>query len=109
MFGGCAGTNYLLSLGHHHVATIAGPTNEQDTHLRLQGYQQALTEAGIAVNESLILQGDWSPESGYQAVQSLLAQGERFTAVFTQNDKMALGAMQALREAGLSVPDTMFL
>lgn len=105
MYGGCAGTNYLLSLGHQHIATIAGPNNEEGTRQRLYGYRQALTKASIAINESLILQGDWSPESGYQTVQDLLGQGVLFTAVFTQNDKMALGAMQALREAGLSVPN----
>jgi DNA-binding LacI/PurR family transcriptional regulator len=105
VWGGCTGTNYLLSMGHRHVATITGPPNAEGTHQRLQGYRQALAEAEIAASESLVLQGDWSPESGYQAVQRLLEQGELFTAVFTQNDKMALGAMQALREAGLSVPN----
>ena len=104
-YGGCAGTSYLLSLGHRHIVTIAGPNNEEGTHQRLQGYRHAFAEAGIAVNESLILQGDWSPESGYQTVQNLLGQGKSFTAVFTQNDKMALGAMQALRQTGLSVPN----
>ncbi|MCX8067883.1 MAG: substrate-binding domain-containing protein, partial [Anaerolineae bacterium] len=71
---------------------------------RLDGYRRALAEYALSVNERLILRGDWSAISGYRATSSLLETGVSFTAIFAQNDQMAIGAIRALREAGLQVP-----
>ncbi len=101
---GYEGTRYLLALGHRHIATIIGPGNESWTTNRLAGYKRALAEAGIPFEPCLVVRGDWSPESGYRAVKQLLGAGCAFSALFAQNDKMALGAMRALHEAGLTVP-----
>jgi LacI family transcriptional regulator len=103
--GGYQATHYLIDLGHAVVATIIGPTNEECTLERLEGYRQALAQAGLEFDPALMVSGDWSPTSGYQAAQQLLAAGQSFSAIFTQNDLMAVGAIRALREAGLRVPD----
>ncbi|RME81875.1 MAG: LacI family transcriptional regulator [Caldilineae bacterium] len=102
--GGYQATRYLLGLGHHRIATIVGPGNEAWTLERLAGYRKALLQQGIAFDPDLVSRGDWTPESGYRCVHELLDGGRDFTALFAQNDKMALGAIRALRERGLDVP-----
>ncbi|MBL7164256.1 MAG: substrate-binding domain-containing protein [Anaerolineales bacterium] len=71
---------------------------------RLEGYRQALLEADIEPEEILIAKGDWTAKSGSQATQRLLVSGKSFSAIFAQNDRMAMGAIRALREAGMRVP-----
>ncbi|MBC7228698.1 MAG: LacI family DNA-binding transcriptional regulator [Thermoflexales bacterium] len=102
--GGFQATRYLLALGHTTIATIIGPANEECVDDRLDGYRRALEENGLSVDDRLIVQGDWSAISGYRAARSLLETGIPFTAIFAQNDQMAIGAIRALREAGLQVP-----
>jgi DNA-binding LacI/PurR family transcriptional regulator len=103
--GGYQATRYLIGLGHRAIATIHGPTRETCTTDRLLGYRQALAEAGLKVDPALVVEGDWSPESGHRAVQRLLASQRPFTAIFAQNDRMAIGAIRALQDAGLGVPE----
>jgi DNA-binding LacI/PurR family transcriptional regulator len=103
--GGYHATRHLLQLGHRTIATVLGPDNEECTFDRLDGYRQALAEAGLAADPGLQEQGDWSATSGYMATQRLLAAGLPFTAIFSQNDQMAVGAIRALREAGRRVPN----
>ena len=100
---GYQATRYLVDLGHLHIATIAGPDNEECTQDRLRGYRQALIQAGS--DFELVDSGDWSATSGYQATQRLLASGRPFSAIFAQNDRMAVGAIRGLREAGRQSPD----
>ena len=69
---------------------------------RHDGWLSTLSEAGIEPGASV--EGNWTAESGYQAVRRLLERGALFTALFAGNDQMALGAMRALREAGRRVP-----
>jgi len=102
--GGYQATHYLLDLGHTAIATILGPSNEECTFDRLEGHRQTLVGAGLTYVPELTEQGDWSATSGYQAAQRLLATGQTFTAIFAQNDQMAVGAIRALREASLQVP-----
>jgi DNA-binding LacI/PurR family transcriptional regulator len=102
--GGYQATRHLVDLGHKAIATILGPDNEECTFDRLDGYRQALNEAGLPVDRGLVDQGDWSATSGYEATQRLLEAGRPFTALFAQNDQMAVGAIRALREAGRQVP-----
>jgi LacI family transcriptional regulator len=102
--GGQMATQYLINMGHSRIATIMGPRNEECVGDRLSGYQQALNTAGIKFDPDLVVQGDWSPKSGSDAVKSLLRKKTGFTAVFAQNDRMATGAIRGLRSAGMSIP-----
>lgn len=102
--GGYKATQYLLELGHTSIATIPGPKNEECTPDRLEGYRKALTEAGLEPNQGLIIYGDWTAKSGGRATQILLESGISFSAIFTHNDRMAMGSIRALRKAGLKVP-----
>jgi len=102
--GGLQATRYLLGLGHTQMATIIGLGNEQCTNDRLAGYHQALAEAGLPTDPALQDSGDWSATSGYEATRRLLAAGHPFSAIFAQNDRMAVGAIHALRVGGLRIP-----
>lgn len=102
---GRAATQHLLMLGHRRIAHLTGPLTEDCSQDRRQGYQSALEEAGIQPDPSLILEGDWSATSGYTAVHEWLKVGVSFSALFAQNDRMAVGAIRALQEAGLRVPE----
>jgi DNA-binding LacI/PurR family transcriptional regulator len=103
--GGLEATEYLVRLGHAAIATITGPENEECVGDRLSGYRQALEDAGLPFDPDLILHGDWSATAGYHVTQHLLMTGAHFSAIFAQNDRMAVGAIRALREAALQVPD----
>ncbi|WP_425861011.1 LacI family DNA-binding transcriptional regulator [Arthrobacter sp. TWP1-1] len=95
-------TEHLLALGHETVWHIAGDENWAATRRRIQGWQEALSDAGAA--EPAIIYGDWSPASGYAAAQSMLNRPD-VTAIFAANDTMAVGAMRAFQLAGLNVPE----
>jgi LacI family transcriptional regulator len=103
--GGYLATKHLLDLGHRDIAVIRGRSNEQCTPERFEGYQKALSEVGLVPQESLITQGDWSAHSGSEATSRLLTHPDRFTAIFSMNDRMAAGAIRTLREAGKRVPE----
>ena len=102
--GGRQATEHLLHLGHRRIATITGPMQMYASKERRQGYAEALQAAGLAVDGALTVEGDWSSDSGYRATRQLLARAE-FTALFVQNDRMAMGALQALRQQGRRVPE----
>jgi len=102
--GGEKATRCLLDYGHRRVAMITGPATWKSVGDRSEGYTRALSAAGIAYDPELVAQGDWSYRSGYRVMQEMLAGGKSFTAVFAQNDQMAIGAIRALREAGRRVP-----
>ncbi len=102
--GAYAATQHLLALGHRQIAHITGPAAMYECQERRRGYSEALQAAGLSSIEALIASGDWSDASGYQSAQSLLNHHSGFTALFVQNDRMALGAMRALYEAGLRIP-----
>lgn len=97
-------TRYLLECGHRQVAMITGPRSWKSVNDRIWGYTLALEGTGVALEPGLIAVGDWSYQSGYRAMQELLARGLPFSGLFAQNDQMAIGAIQALREAGRRVP-----
>ncbi len=103
--GGYQAAHYLINLGHTDLATILGPANEECTFDRLEGYREAMAEAGLTLDSTLMVRGDWSATSGYEAAHHLLSTGHPFSAVFAQNDRMAVGAIRALGEAGHEVPE----
>ena len=97
-------TQHLVDLGHRRIAHITGPTQMYASQERQHGYTAALQEAGITPEDSWIAHGDWSSSGGYQATLQLLERSLGFTALFVQNDRMAMGALQALREYQRRVP-----
>jgi LacI family transcriptional regulator len=105
--GGYEATRYLIELGHKKIAFITGFMAIHSARERLAGYQAALQEAGLAVDERLIVEGDFQVNGGYKAAQRLLELSPRPTAIFASNDVSAFGAMDALRHAGLNVPKDM--
>jgi LacI family transcriptional regulator len=98
-------TRHLIARGHRRIAMVCGPQRNYDAAERLRGYHTALTESGIEHEASLVVRGDFSELSGYGAVSQLLELEPRPTAIFAANDSMAIGALSALREAGMRVPD----
>lgn len=97
-------TSHLLQQGHTRIAQIATMHNTAGVD-RDRGYRQALIERGISVDEDLIILADFSETSGYEAVCSLLPKEP--TAIFIQSDSMAVGALRALREKNIRVPEDM--
>jgi DNA-binding LacI/PurR family transcriptional regulator len=103
-----AGTAYLLGLGHRRIAVVGAHRGEVvgSAGLRLQGYRQALEAAGVPFDPALIGHaGLWHRQNGALATAQLLRSGVEFDALFGFNDSLALGAMRALQEAGIRVPD----
>lgn len=100
---------HLLQRGHRSIAEISGPPNLSTTAERAAGLEAALQEAGVARDPALSVSGHFSRDGGYEAARRLLRAGGLFTAIFAANDMMALGALAALREAGLRVPDDVSL
>jgi LacI family transcriptional regulator len=98
---------HLIGLGHRRIAVITGPARNHDAAERLRGYRAALHDAGIAADAALEAQGDFTDASGYAAAMELLRREPRPTAIFATNDVMAIGALSALREAGVRVPQEM--
>lgn len=102
--GGFLATRHLLDLGHTRIACIAGPSSITPSAARITGYRNALEEAGIVYDESLILRGDYHAQSGLEITRTILQMNPRPTAIFAMNDLMALGVLRAAAEAGFSVP-----
>jgi Transcriptional regulators len=102
-------TEHLVGLGHRRIAHIGGdPSIEMDFHLptnRRVGYLEAMTAAGLPIDEKLFRPGDFTMRGGYTAAKQLLgAPRDRPTAIFAASDEMAIGAMLAARDLGLQVP-----
>ncbi len=95
--------SHLVRLGHRRIATITGPLNMIAGVDRLEGYRTALRTYGLPVEEELIAVGDFTEPGGYFAMQQLLPCKPE--AVFTASDRMAVGALRALKDAGLRVPE----
>ncbi len=98
---------HLVGHGHRRIAFIAGSPEDMagDTGERLHAYRAALQALGLPIDERLIAYGRHISAGGRAAMQQILATGAPFTAVLASNDESAFGAIQALAEAGLSVPD----
>ena len=98
-------TNYLLSLGHKTIAFMSGEESSLLTKDREFGYRAAMKEAGMDVDESLIVSGSLSLAGAQTATRELVNRPERPTAIFCANDEMAIGTIHALKAAGLRVPE----
>lgn len=103
--GGYIATRYLIEQGHTRIAHLTGNLSMKDGRDRLDGYKSALRDAGIDFDEALVVEGEFVEAGGHRGVQRLLRRGTAFSAVFAANDQSAAGALLALKEAGLKVPD----
>jgi DNA-binding LacI/PurR family transcriptional regulator len=100
---------HLISLGHRRIAMIAEAVSVSTARDRRRGYEEALTLAGIAHEPQLLLETSVDLPGGYRAMQILLGLDRRPTAVFAINNLVAVGAVKAIRECGLAVPDDIAL
>ena len=103
--GGRAATQVLLRKGHRRIGFINNSEPVPATLGRLAGYQQALAEYGLPFDSDLIRTGLSDSRGGYDAALDLMRQPERPTALFCYNDRMAMGAYDAVRKLGLSIPE----
>lgn len=98
-------TRHLVDCGCRKIAFISGPMNSCMVIDRHQGYRAALADAGLDVSERLLRHGDFSPQSGYEQTRELLRRGIEFDGLFAANDQMAIGALEAIGQQGLQVPE----
>jgi LacI family transcriptional regulator len=103
--GALSAMEHLRSLGHRRIGFIGGRPDLQSAIRRLQGYKDSLRQANIPLDPNLIQIGDFTQETGYVCAQKLLALPVRPTAIFAANDKSAIGAIEAITDFGLKVPD----
>ncbi|NBU65722.1 MAG: LacI family transcriptional regulator, partial [Chloroflexia bacterium] len=94
-------------LGHRRIGVIAGPALLTTTHDRLEGFRSGLVATGIVLHDHDIVTGDFSRDSGVAATHQLLTRSPDITAIFAHNDVMAVGALVALRQRGIAVPQQM--
>jgi LacI family transcriptional regulator len=97
--------DYLLSRGYEKIACITGPREYIASNMRLEGYKQGLKENGIDFSPELVVRGDFTKESGHEALKELFDRNISFEAVFAANDLMAMGAIKALRNQNLEIPE----
>lgn len=95
---------HVLDLGHRQIGIILGDKTHHASEARLEGYREALADAGLALDQVMIEQGDFTYRSGETAAHRLLTRPERPTAILAQNDDMAVAAIMAARDLGLDVP-----
>ncbi|MBT0586819.1 LacI family DNA-binding transcriptional regulator [Alteromonas oceanisediminis] len=96
--------NHLLSLGHKRIGVISGLKNNPHTIDRLKGYKQAIAEAGIDYDPSIVIEGDFNYWSGLSAAEQFCKMTDRPTAICCFNDEMAIAAIKGFSEKGLKVP-----
>jgi LacI family transcriptional regulator len=97
--------NYLLDLGHRRIGFICGRPEIGSAGRRLEGYRDALSNAGIEQDDELIVPGDFSTPSGRKGALQLLSLDNTPTAIFAANDQSAIGVYQAVEELGIRIPD----
>ena len=102
--GGRLATEHLIELGHRRIGIITGEPANRDAQERLNGYREAMQDAGLDVPDDWIAEGDFERESGAEAARKLLSANRPPTAIFASNDYMAMGAIRSIEEQGYSVP-----
>jgi len=100
---GLIATGHLISLGHRRVGHLKG-TVASTAQLRYEGYKKALAKAGISVDASLVRECGFTEADGYRSMSAWLKEGNTPSAIFAANDPAAIGAMSAITEAGLGIP-----
>jgi len=95
---------HLISIGHRDILVLTGPKEIPMYTNNIKGIKKVFEKYGMEFDEKDVLSGDYFAQSGYDAVKSALNSGKKFTALFSANDQMAIGAMKAIKEAGKSIP-----
>ncbi|MCX7680628.1 MAG: LacI family transcriptional regulator [Anaerolineae bacterium] len=103
--GGYTATEYLIKLGHRRIGHITGSMDQGCARDRLEGYKAALADHGIPFDPELVQEGDFFQPAGYNGTRALLNLPDPPTAIFAANDVMAFGAMEAIRECNLRIPE----
>lgn len=103
--GGYLATKHLIENGHKEIGVIAGSLEKTTAKARFEGFEKAMNEANLPIRQEWIMEGDFEPESGYECMNNLFRLEKLPTAIFCWNDVMALGAISAITERGLSVPN----
>ena len=103
--GGYEATRHLIGLGHEKIAMLTEDTSFSTIQARVRGYKEALEEAGLNYDESLVLANNTSIEEGKKAMMNLLKESSPPTAVFASTESLAIGAVQGARELNVKVPD----
>ena len=104
-YGGFIATEHLIEQGYKRIAILAGPINLGISNKRMEGYTNALKKHHIKVSKELIVHCDFNQDYAYFATKELLAMKNKPDAIFAISDRMAIGAMLAIKEKGLSMPD----
>ncbi|NYC73138.1 LacI family transcriptional regulator [Clostridium beijerinckii] len=99
------GVDELIKKGHKDIAIIEGAINFDSTKMRREGYLKAFNNYNIKLNKNLVLNGNFTVKSGYEKANELIEMNEQFSAIFAFNDEMATGAIKAITEHGLKVPE----
>jgi len=107
--GGRAAVRIAIDAGHTRIAYLTGVPGVWASRARLRGFGEELRSAGLDPREQIVRAGNYQADSGYQLTLDLLAQPNRPTAILCGNDRMAIGALMALREKGVDVPAEMSL
>jgi LacI family transcriptional regulator len=97
-------TQHLVSKGHRVIATVIGARGRRVTQSRLRGYRRGLEEASLRFDNELVEEGNWQIAGAIEATTRLLERRPDITAIFAQNDTMAIGVLASLRELRKSVP-----
>lgn len=97
--------SHLIKKGHRSIGILCGPDDVYTSSHRLEGYCQAMKEAGLPIQESLICYGGYTIQGGLEAIRSLLEKNPEMTAVFGANNDMTIGALISANEMRISIPD----
>jgi LacI family transcriptional regulator len=107
--GGYLATRHLLDLGHRRIGIIAGPLYASSSRGRVEGYRQAMAEAGLKPNRAWMAESTFDIDSGAEAAERLMKLTPAPTAIFAVNDNTAIGALSTLAKLGASVPNDVSL
>jgi LacI family transcriptional regulator len=103
-YGSQLATQHLLDLGHHQIAEISAPLSYHEALSRHAAFKDTLKACGLSPSDS-VEAAEWMPQDGYEAANQLLDRGSHFSGLIVANDYLALGAILALNERGLRIPD----
>lgn len=98
-------TKYIIENGHKKIAYISGPKSTSIHRARFLGFKNALEENGLSVDENLVEVGEYKLDSGYHCMTKLLEKRGQFTAVVCENDLIAIGACEAMKDSNIKIPD----
>jgi DNA-binding LacI/PurR family transcriptional regulator len=105
VWGGYLATQHLIESGCKNILVITGDLTLQSARDRLSGYEKAISEAGLKIDEKLIIHGDYTQTKAESIVRQVLRSKKKFDGIFAANDLSAIGAIQALLQQGISVPE----